>query len=320
VNVAENLFYTGLKMEPPSPCTFIWGAVGIYQKVRSVWKTYSKGIIYSNPQNWLPLAGGYFLDYATGSNVILKIPTVPFFLTVKFLDYVKAKNDFDDQINNFKMAFSACHPLYSKYTKKYYLNKISNFRYRLCSVRLRLQRICKEVFFLIAKTFSLWMRIADLLDVITLDSSQLDQMLKTSVRESFINIDICLKAIKKNKYKIIQIVESKGFRKGLKTGLKFLGFGKVGVESVISNTKTFFEFLDKVSVYYTPHVQLAGEALATIGETFVSAWTPSFIKNPEYEQSLKDRVEAVKQKLSSSTSPAACSKSKKKYQYIQQPD
>jgi hypothetical protein len=75
--------------------------------------------------------------------------------------------------------------------------------------------------------------------------------------------------------------------------------------------------LGKVSVYYTPHVQLAGEALSTIGEVFISAWTPSFIKNPEYERSLKDRVEAVKLKLSS---PASSSNSKKKYQYIQQPD
>jgi hypothetical protein len=213
-------FYTGIEIAPPSPCAFIWGAVGLYQRIRSVWKAYCQGMVYSDPKNWLPLAGGYFLDYATGNNVVLKIPTVPFFLMVRFLDYVKAKKDFDDQINNFKMSVSSCHPLYSKYTEEYYLNKISNFRYRLCSVRLRLQGICREIFVLIAKTFSLWMRIADLLDVITLDSGQIDQLLKTSVRESIINIDICLKAIKKHKYEVVQVVDSKGFREGLETGLK----------------------------------------------------------------------------------------------------
>jgi hypothetical protein len=253
-----------------------WSIAAGMNKIHCVWKYYIKGMTYLNPDNFFGLSAGLVYETIIGDRLLLKLPTVPFFVMTRFLDLFEQEDVWAQQYHHWRQAIRCVQPFPAKAIVDCALYKISWFSCNVHCLFLRLQRIVFCTLHLGLESFKLVMRIMDIVELITLDPAKLGGFANQSVRESGLHIPRCLSVLVKNKVVIIQRLNQK--KGGIEGALKLLGCKKIEAKDVITSVESMIADCEKGLEYYDQASSCVGEAVKNLGKKCIYDWSPEAIK------------------------------------------
>lgn len=233
----------------PTPFPF-WQAAILFKKVHRIWQVVIRVPTYTNPDNFFGLGVGYGIDLILGQNRLLKLPAVPFLVGVRLLDLFEQEDTFRKSCHSWLEGVKAVQPItIIEYAA-------DSWQFKAKWIYIRISRVASATLHVFKESFTLIMRIMDLMELISFDSKQLQELVDLSVKEGALNISRCIRSLNRNKGALIKRLEkNEGTINRL---LKGLGAKKTRAEDVVAKIKGGVETLHSWTMRYEAVSQTVG--------------------------------------------------------------
>ena len=207
------------KLYLPRPLVTIWTA---FNKIHRLWRWYRKGKVYSNPDNFLKLAGGHTLNALTDST-LLRVAAVCVLIATRILECVeqqaKLQKAWRKWLSSLKGEFATpvkCTWEVTKGRGFFSISTIIWFKYKGKNLLLRIQWTAISTFHLGKQSFILSMRVMDAIESFSLSPNTRNE----GVNELFINSTKWIDKLVENKALLIDgLVSNKRLIENVMSGI-----------------------------------------------------------------------------------------------------
>lgn len=269
----------------------IWwyGAAGLHQAHR-MWKWITLGQTYGNSDNWLGLSLGHVLDCHISNTFFSRFPFVAFLVGKRFLDLMQQKDSVEKTFGDWKSALQGIHPVYlfeKNHPTTEGVISIKSLHITWIHVSktllIRVERVALTTLQLTGETFKLVMRSMDILEFVSFDRQQYEELLRISVQQAPLNILHCMEALNRNEDVFMQRLEKE--KAAIDKGLQYLGVS-ISSSDVIKNVGTFFEWSKSAQKGYKTVSSLFGDAATDLFKLIIQSVVSDDLK-PTVNQALK---------------------------------